>query len=273
MTVIKHASVGSTLTQAEWEADETHTVDGSTDYTFLTSTGGTFTGDVTASASLIASSSFSVAGQATVSGSLVASSSASVAGGLTVTGAVTATASLTASSSASVAGKLTAGSATVTGSLAASSSASIAEHLTLTKAAWISGSLADGYYSGMGEKGTAGATLIVGDLCYFSTADSRWELADASTEATCKQKLGICVLAAASDGSTTALLRWGNVRADAAFPTLTVGYPVFVSITAGDITSTGSPTATGEIMRRIGTANTANELALEISNDYYTVTT
>lgn len=208
MTVIKHVSVGSTLTQAEWEADETHTVDGSTDYTFLTSTGGTFTGDITIEASLIASSSASIAG-----------------------------------------------------------------HVTLTKSAWISGSLADGYYSGLGEKGTAGAALAVGDLCYFSTADSRWELADASTEATCKQKLGICVLAAAGDGSTTALLRWGNVRADAAFPTLDVGYPVFVSITAGDITSTGSPSATGEIMRRIGTANTANELALEISNDYYTVTT
>jgi len=192
MTVIKHVSVGSTLTQAEWEADETHTVDGSTDYTFLTSTGGTMTGGLTLEGGLIA---------------------------------------------------------------------------------WIGGSLDDGYYSGMGEKGTAGAALAVGDLCYFSTADSRWELADASTEATCKQKLGICVLAAAGDGSTTALLRWGNVRADAAFPTLTVGYPVFVSITAGDITSTGSPTATGEIMRRVGTANTANELALEISNDYYTVTT
>jgi len=192
MTVIKHVSVGSTLTQAEWEADETHTVDGSTDYTFLTSTGGTMTGGLTLEGGLIA---------------------------------------------------------------------------------WISGSLVDGYYSGLGEKGTAGAALAVGDLCYFSTADSRWELADASTEATCKQKLGICVLAAAGDGSTTALLRWGNVRADAAFPTLTVGYPVFVSITAGDITSTGSPSATGEIMRRIGTANTANELALEISNDYYRVTT
>src|SRR5574343_1096518 len=65
MTVIKHASVGSTMTQTEFVADELHTVDGSTSYTFLTSTGGTFTGDVT------------------VSGSLVASSSASIAGGLT----------------------------------------------------------------------------------------------------------------------------------------------------------------------------------------------
>ena len=192
MTIIKHVSVGSILTQAEWEANETHTVNGSTDYTFLTSTGGTMTGELTLKGGLIA---------------------------------------------------------------------------------WISGGLANGYYSGLGEKGTAGAALAVGDLCYFSTADSRWELADASTEATCKQKLGICVKAAAGDGSTTALLRWGNVRADAAFPTLTVGYPVFVSITAGDITSTGPPSATGEIMRRVGTANTANELALEISNDYYTVTT
>lgn len=244
MTVIKHVSVGSTLTQAEWEADETHTVDGSTSYTFLTSTGGTFTGDVTAGASLIASSSFSVAGEATVSGSLVASSSASVAGKLSVSGSVV-----------------------------ASSSASFAEHVTLTKLAYISGNLADGYYSGLGEKGTAGATLIVGDLCYFSSADSRWELADASTVATCRQQLGICILAAAGDGSTTAMILWGNVRADAAFPTLDIGLPVYASITAGDITSTGSPTATGEVMRRVGTAKTANELAFNPSPDYYGVTT
>jgi len=115
--------------------------------------------------------------------------------------------------------------------------------------------------------------LAVGDLCYFSTSDSRWELADASTEATCKQKLGICITAAANDGSTTAMILWGNVRADAAFPTLDIGLPVYVSITAGDITSTGSPTATGEVMRRVGSANTADELFFNPSPDYFGVTT
>lgn len=118
---------------------------------------------------------------------------------------------------------------------------------------------ADGKYSGIGENGTAGATLVFGDLCYFSVTDSRWELADASAEATTKTKLGICILAAAGDGSATRMLLWGKIRADAKFPTLTVGAPMWVSTTAGEI-ATAAPTGTGDQARIIGYGVTADEL-------------
>jgi hypothetical protein len=129
---------------------------------------------------------------------------------------------------------------------------------------------ADGKWSGICEAGTAGATLVFGDLCYFAAADSRWELADASAASTAGDvHLGICVLAAASDGDATTILRIGKVRADAAFPSFTVGAPVYVSETAGDVTGT-APVTTDSVMRRVGFAVTADSIFFNPSNDYLT---
>lgn len=127
---------------------------------------------------------------------------------------------------------------------------------------------ADGKYCGIVEAGTAGATLAFGDLCYFAVADSRWELTDADAAATTFGKLGICVLAAANNGSATVMLLWGKIRADAAFPTLTVGAPVYVSTTLGDI-QVAAPTGSGDCIRAIGQANTANELFFCPSPDWF----
>lgn len=127
---------------------------------------------------------------------------------------------------------------------------------------------ADGKYSGIVRAGTAGAALAFGDLCYLSVTDSRWELVDADAEATTFGLLGICVLAAAGDGNSTTMLLWGIVRADAAFPTLTIGAKVFASTTAGDIQTT-APSGVGDIIRIIGLANTADELYFNPSPDYY----
>lgn len=118
---------------------------------------------------------------------------------------------------------------------------------------------ADGKYNGITETGTAGAILAFGDVVYLQTADSKWELAKADAEATCINKLGICVAAAAEDAATTILLI-GKVRADAVFPSFTVGAPVFISAaTAGDLTSTAPSTATN-IIRCVGQATSADEL-------------
>lgn len=134
---------------------------------------------------------------------------------------------------------------------------------------------ADGKYSGIVEAGTAGAALAFGDLCYLDPTDSRWELADANAAAgadgDARGRLGICVLAAGADGNSTKVLVWGKVRADAAFPALTVNNPVYVSETAGDITGT-QPTTTDAVIRIIGFANTADELFFCPSNDYITHT-
>ena len=129
---------------------------------------------------------------------------------------------------------------------------------------------ADGKYCGITEAGTAGATLAFGDLCYLAAADSRWELADADADATAGAvKLGICVLAAASDGSATTMLLWGKIRADAAFPTFTVSAPVYVSTTAGDV-QVAQPSGTDDVIRIVGYGNTGDELFFCPSNDYIT---
>lgn len=120
---------------------------------------------------------------------------------------------------------------------------------------------ADGKYSGIVETGTAGTTLAFGDVVYQAVADGRWELAKADAESTAKHRLGICVQAAASDGSATTILLYGKVRADTAFPTFTKYAPVFISAaTAGDLTSTAPTGTTGYIVRCVGHAISGDEL-------------
>jgi hypothetical protein len=126
---------------------------------------------------------------------------------------------------------------------------------------------ADGTWSGITETGTAGATLAFGDLCYFQASDSRWELADANLSAGYDKKLGMCVLAAASDGSATEMLLVGKIRADAAFPTMTIGSVLYMSETAGDIVVT-QPSTADVCIRVVGYGNTADELYFNPSPDY-----
>jgi len=129
---------------------------------------------------------------------------------------------------------------------------------------------ADGKYTGITIAGTAGAALAFGDLVYLAAADSRWELADADAASTSGDvQLGMCVLAAAADGDPTVLLLYGNIRADAAFPALTIGAPAYVSTTAGDI-QVAQPSGTDDVIRRVGFALTADELLFNPSNDYVT---
>lgn len=126
---------------------------------------------------------------------------------------------------------------------------------------------ADGKYSGFTEAGTAGAILAFGDLCYFAVADSKWELTDANAQATAFGKLGICVLAAAENAATKMLLL-GKVRADTAFPALTIGAPVFVSTTAGDV-QMAAPSGAADIIRIVGQAITADMLYFCPSPDFF----
>jgi hypothetical protein len=122
---------------------------------------------------------------------------------------------------------------------------------------------ADGAFSGITRAGTAGATLAFGDLIYLDPTDSRWELADANSasaaDGDARGILGICVLAAASDGSATTILLQGVVRADAVFPAFTINAPIYVSETAGDLTNT-SPTTEDNVVRIVGAAWTADEI-------------
>ena len=134
---------------------------------------------------------------------------------------------------------------------------------------------ADGKYTGTTITGTAGATLAFGDLIYLDPTDSRWELADANAAAAAdgdsRGILGICVLAAAADASATTILLQGIVRADAVFPALTIGAPVYVSETAGDIVVT-QPVTTDVVIRIVGIAITADEIFFNPDNTWVTHT-
>lgn len=126
---------------------------------------------------------------------------------------------------------------------------------------------ADGKYSGTTIAGTAGATLAFGDIVYLAAADSRWELVDADSATTSGNVLvGAVVLAAASDGDPTVILLSGNIRADTAFPSFTISAPVYISATAGDATGT-APSTTGQIVRRLGFALTADSIYFNPSMD------
>lgn len=150
---------------------------------------------------------------------------------------------------------------TISGALTLAEGAHVALDPTLS---------ADGTYTGMTIAGTAGATLAFGDLVYLAAADSRWELADADAASTSGDvMLGICVLAAASDGDPTVILLHGNIRADAAFPTLTVSAQAYVSTTAGDI-QVAQPSGTDDVIRVVGRALTADSLYFNPSEDYIT---
>lgn len=131
---------------------------------------------------------------------------------------------------------------------------------------------ADGTWSGIMQAGTAGATLAFRDLVYLAAADSRWELADADAASTSGDVvLGMCVLAAAADGDPTNILLYGKIRADAAFPTLTIGAPAYVGTTAGDI-QTAQPSGTDDVIRVVGYGLTADVLLFNPAGFYITHT-
>ena len=113
---------------------------------------------------------------------------------------------------------------------------------------------ADGKYSGLTCDGVLGATLAFGDLVYLNTTDQRWELADADAEATAISQLAI-VLAGGDDGNTRLLLLQGYIREDDWNFTL-YGKPLFISLTAGDMTQDISGYTTGKIGRVVGYAST-----------------
>lgn len=128
----------------------------------------------------------------------------------------------------------------------------------------------DAHFSGIVEVGTAGATLAIGDIVYLQTADTRWELAGSDDGATGHNfKLGMCVKTAASDGDATLILLYGKIRS-ATLPALTVGAPVYLGTTLGDV-QTSAPSGSTDIVRIVGYGNTAEDLFFCPENDWITL--
>ena len=126
---------------------------------------------------------------------------------------------------------------------------------------------ADGKYTGITVTGTAGYTQAFGDLVYLAVADSRWELAVADASATAGPVMLAMVVVAGTDGNACTLLLQGIIRADAKFPTMTVGATQFVGETAGAIQGS-IPTGADNVIRTVGYALTADELYFNPSTDW-----
>jgi hypothetical protein len=132
------------------------------------------------------------------------------------------------------------------------------------------GLASDGDWAGLVTSGIAGATLSFGNICYLDTATSKWVLANATSATTSGGvKVGMCLLAT-TDTNPTKILLFGNIRADAIFPTLTVGAPVYISDTVSGLLVTAQPVATDHVIRIMGFGNTANELYFCPSPDWIT---
>jgi hypothetical protein len=126
---------------------------------------------------------------------------------------------------------------------------------------------ADGKYTGIKMTATAGATVAFGDLVYLDAATSRWKLTDADASATAGPVMLAMCLGSSTDGNAVTLLLQGNIRADAKFPALTIGAPVYVGETAGAI-QVAIPTGADNIIRVVGFALTADEIYFNPSQDH-----
>ena len=144
-------------------------------------------------------------------------------------------------------------------------SAALTENLAIQLTAAPS---ADGKYSGITEAGTLGATVAYGQLVYFNASDSKWYLAKADSATTSSGKIGICLVGGSANGATTILL-YGKVRADAQFPTFTIGAPVYISAATAGALVTTAPSVSGNEMRTVGFGNTAHELFFCPSPDWF----
>ncbi len=134
---------------------------------------------------------------------------------------------------------------------------------------------ADWKYTWLTITWTAWATLAFGDLIYLDPTDSRRELVDANAAAwadwDARWLVWICVLAASWDGQATNILLNWVVRADTAFPTLTINAPIYASETAWDVVVT-QPTTTDVVIRVLWFWLTADSMYFNPSNDFITHT-
>lgn len=108
----------------------------------------------------------------------------------------------------------------------------------------------------------------IGDLVYLDSS-STWQKCDANTLALYNGKLGIALEVKASGAALTVALPGSYVYAATAFPTFTVGSPVYMSETPGVVTQT-APTTTDAATRVIGHAVHADKIYFNPSADYTT---
>jgi len=132
---------------------------------------------------------------------------------------------------------------------------------------------ADGDHNGITFIGTAGETVAFGDVVYLKNADSQWYLVDADATATGGVvAIAICV-SSGTDNNPVTLMTHGIIQANGGFPALTIGAPVYLSLT-GTTTNTvtvTAPSATDDVVKIIGHALTADKMLFNPSVDWITI--
>lgn len=127
----------------------------------------------------------------------------------------------------------------------------------------------DGDYQGVVVPGTAGETLAFGECCYLDN-DGKWRLAGSGLSDSYDKKLGMCVLAAANNAATR-ILQFGNIRADAKFPTFSMaGAPIYLQSTLGAVGTT-KPGTSGHALRIIGFADSGDQMYFQPDGYFATV--
>lgn len=126
---------------------------------------------------------------------------------------------------------------------------------------------ADGKYTGITVTATSDYTQAFGDLVYLKASNSRWAAADADAATTAGPVALAMVVVTGTSGNACTLLLQGIIRADAKFPTMTVGATQYVGETAGEIQG-AIPTGADNIIRTVGYALTADELLFNPSTDW-----
>ena len=125
----------------------------------------------------------------------------------------------------------------------------------------------DEKWSGIVIAVTLGSTVAQGEICFLA-ADGKWDKNDGildGTDTGFSKQLGIC-LVAGNDTNASEMLIYGKVRS-AGFPAFTVGSPVYLDDTAGDLV-VAQPSTTNFAIRIVGYAITAEDLFFNPSNDY-----
>lgn len=125
---------------------------------------------------------------------------------------------------------------------------------------------ADGKFTGITFIGTGGATIAFGRIVYLNS-DGEWYETDADADVTAGAVAVAITVSTTTDGNPVTLMQTGIIRADASFPALTIGAPVYVGVTAGDIQVT-APSGSGDIVKVVGHALTANEILFNPSGDW-----
>jgi len=125
----------------------------------------------------------------------------------------------------------------------------------------------DETWSGIVIAVTLGSTVAQGEVCFLAS-DGKWDKNDGildGTDTGFSKQLGIC-LVAGDDTDASEMLLYGKVRS-AGFPAFTVGAPVYLDDTAGNLV-VAQPSTANFAIRICGYAITAEDLLFNPDNSY-----